>query len=78
VAGVLPVVMVSFVAICGIGVPWSLRARAKISMSSSMTLGRPPWLPWPRRPAGLPGSSRGCSLAVAVPSSCRVVGWQPT
>jgi hypothetical protein len=41
----LPVLMLSFFAIAGIGAPLSLRARANRSMSSSMTLGRPPWLP---------------------------------
>jgi hypothetical protein len=50
-----PVLMVTFLAISGMGMPRSLSARAKTSMSSSMTLGRPPWLPraaavcWPSR-----------------------------
>ncbi|MEV0352348.1 hypothetical protein AB0H88_41890 [Nonomuraea sp. NPDC050680] len=39
----------------GTGTPLSFSARAKVSMSSSMTFGRPPWLPlaaavtWPSR-----------------------------
>ena len=51
----LPALMTSFPAIWGTGVPLFFRATAKVSMSSSMTLGRPPWLPlaaaaaWPSR-----------------------------
>jgi hypothetical protein len=37
--------IVSFFAISGTGTPLSLSARANSSMSSSMTFGRPPWLP---------------------------------
>ncbi|MER5624130.1 hypothetical protein ACIBF6_27175 [Streptosporangium amethystogenes] len=50
-----PVLMVSFFAISGTGTPLSFSATAKVSMSSSMTFGRPPWLPleaamtWPSR-----------------------------
>ncbi|MFD7776464.1 hypothetical protein, partial [Streptomyces sp. NPDC059753] len=40
-----PTLMVSYFAISGTGTPLSLSATAKVSMSSSMTLDRPPWLP---------------------------------
>ncbi|WP_435889259.1 hypothetical protein [Streptosporangium canum] len=53
-----PVVMVSLAAISGTGTPWARSVRAKVSMSSSITLGRPPW--WPRE-AAICCPSRGLS-----------------
>jgi len=47
----LPVLIVSFFAMSGTGTPLFFSATAKVSMSSSMTLGRPPW--WPSAAAGL-------------------------
>src|SRR6266852_9409991 len=67
--------MLSFFAISGIGVPLSLRARANRSMSSSMTLGRPPWLPlaaaacWPSRVFSRTYSRSSCAATARTANS---------
>ena len=57
----LPDLMVSLRAISGMGTPFSRRAAAKVSMSSSMTFERPPWLPLAAAACWPSGSSRGCT-----------------